>query len=37
MLYVAHVNKEIPLPPPPHDDYWVLLTLDPTQASASAK
>jgi hypothetical protein len=37
MLYVAHVNKEIPLPPPPHDGYWVLLTLDPTQVSASAK
>lgn len=37
MLYVAHVNKETPLPPPPHDDYWVLLMLDPTTASASAK
>ncbi|HTS38454.1 MAG TPA: hypothetical protein VMH04_22460 [Candidatus Solibacter sp.] len=36
-LYVAHANKETPLPAPPRDGYWVMITLDPSVVSASVK
>jgi hypothetical protein len=36
-LYVSYTNKQTPLPVPPHDDYWVLVKLDPATLASSAK
>jgi hypothetical protein len=36
-LYLSYTRKETPLPVPPHDDYWVLVELDPATLALSAK
>jgi hypothetical protein len=36
-LGASHARKEKLLPEPPHDSYWIILDLDPSNLNTAAK